>query len=183
MQHIYVVHGYTATPDSHWFPWLEQQCQMLPSVVFHRIQMPAPDTPSLEPWLKTLEATIQIKPSTILIGHSLGCITLLRYLAHTQQRIRGLFLVAGFCEPLKQFPELDEFVNTLLPCAQLLQQAETRVMIYSDNDPVVPPSLSLNLAQQLDMKRVEIPHAGHFVARHGITQLPILWQLLRPLLL
>lgn len=183
MQKVFLVHGYTASPDSHWFPWLEKQCQVFPSVEFHRLTLPDPDHPQLESWLGAIEHQIDLCDHSILIGHSLGCISLLRFLAKQDMAIKGLLLVAGFAQSLTQFPELDPFVKEPLPYSKLQAQIKNRVMIYSDDDPVVPSSHSEQLTKALLMESIEIPDMGHFIERHGVTEFPMVFEVLKRILL
>lgn len=173
MTHIYLVHGYTASIDSHWFAWLENTLiKKYPQVQFTRIAMPNSNAPEVDSWLDKLNQTLKCDESTILVGHSLGCITLLRYLAHSQAHVKALILVSGFAKSVAHLKELDPFVSVELPYAKLKKQIAHRVMISSDNDKVVPPSHSKQLAKDLDMQLMEVKGHGHFVAREGVTSLP-----------
>lgn len=184
MTHIYLVHGYTASVDSHWFPWLENTLvKQYPQVKFTRVAMPNSSAPEVEDWLSTLNQTLNCNESTILIGHSLGCITLLRYLAQTGIHVKGLVLVAGFAASVSHLSELDPFVDVVLPYGQLQKQIRHRIMIRSDNDVVVPPAYSGQLARDLQMQLVEVKGYGHFVAREGVIMLPQAQQVVSQILL
>ncbi len=39
MAKVYIVHGYTASADKHWFPWLEQELAKI-GVECYRLNMP-----------------------------------------------------------------------------------------------------------------------------------------------
>ncbi|CAG9296650.1 RBBP9/YdeN family alpha/beta hydrolase [Celerinatantimonas diazotrophica] len=183
MTHIYLVHGYTASIDSHWFPWLERSlAREFPQVTLTRIAMPNSNAPEVERWLGTLNQQLNCDPSTILIGHSLGCITLLRYLAQSGSPIKGLLLVSGFAASVAHLKELDPFVDVELPYMQLQKQIPHRVMLLSDNDDVIPPSYSEQLARDLRMKQVKVKGYGHFVAREGVTSLPQALQVISDIL-
>lgn len=169
--HIYLVHGYTANIHSHWFDWLAQYCAQR-SLPFTPIAMPDTHSPKVVPWVQTLQDTIISDRCNILIGHSLGCISLLRYLAGCQQTIAGMILVAGFAQPLPSLPELDPFMADSLPYSQLIGQIEQRVVLASVDDPVVPYTHSQWLAEQLDAQYLQLDGYGHFLAKTGITSLP-----------
>ncbi len=47
-----------------------------------------------------------IDENTVLIGHSLGCVTALRFLQHAGQSVAGYVLVSGFDEEQPTLPEL-----------------------------------------------------------------------------
>ncbi|MFM2484118.1 RBBP9/YdeN family alpha/beta hydrolase [Celerinatantimonas yamalensis] len=183
MQQIYLVHGYTASVNSHWFPWLEAQFVDNCHVQFKRIAMPDPNEPKVESWLTTLNQHLQIDHSTILIGHSLGCISLLRFLAQLGQPIHGVLLVAGFAESIATLAELDPFSQLQLPYQQLQEQIKHRVMLYSDNDPVVPAQYSRRLAEQLMMQTYQMSGYGHFLAKEGVSELPLAAQIIHKMLM
>ncbi|NRY52902.1 putative alpha/beta hydrolase family esterase [Clostridium beijerinckii] len=77
---IYVIHGYTSSSKSEWFPWLKEQFKDS-SIKVNVPDMPDSEDPHLEPWINHLHKCIMdIDENTILIGHSFGCITALRYI-------------------------------------------------------------------------------------------------------
>lgn len=77
---IYVIHGYTSSSKSEWFPWLKEQFKNS-NVNIYIPNMPNSDDPHLEPWIKHLRKNIlNVDENTIFIGHSLGCVTALRYI-------------------------------------------------------------------------------------------------------
>ena len=80
MNKIVIIHGYTSHCDAEWFPWLKTRLErdgLMPYIP----EMPDSDHPVLQDWLNQLEREIPVfDEDTLLIGHSLGSITLLRYL-------------------------------------------------------------------------------------------------------
>ena len=80
MAQIYVVHGYTASPDENWFPWIQEYAdQQKASLKVLRLD-PSP-TPTLEVWKRQMDEQIdEIDENTIFIAHSLGCIATLHFL-------------------------------------------------------------------------------------------------------
>ena len=55
--HFYIVHGYQASPGSHWFPWLEQQLAADGHTV-HTIALPHPNAPELDEWVEAIGRVI-----------------------------------------------------------------------------------------------------------------------------
>ena len=178
---LFIVHGYTANPHSHWFDWLKNTAETAGMNVSVPA-LPDSDHPQDEAWQAALaEAVGEIDSHTWFVGHSLGCITTLRYL--NQQPVgktaAGVILVAGFSEPLPTLPELNSFMSTPLDASRIMQDVPHRAVIASLNDEVVFPQLSLRLSQQLNAPFYALPDCGHFLARHGITELPLVMQLLQ----
>jgi uncharacterized protein len=79
-KHFVIVHRYLASPTSHWFSWLADVLQSRGAQAIIPA-MPTPKSPVPQAWANTLSRVIpNIDENTFLIGHSLGCITLLRHL-------------------------------------------------------------------------------------------------------
>ena len=193
MSHTYsriiLFHGFNATVEDHWFPWLAQEFPTL-----ERISLPETSQPTAEGWIGAATRAIgQLEESTAVITHSLGGITALRAIQRlaqqearegehdegdhrAQPRLGSLIAVAPFAEALPPHnehldPQLPSFLDGLdLPLvAQCLVHA---TVIRSDNDPVVPPEASDRVAAALNAHLVVTPDAGHFCASEGITTLP-----------
>lgn len=80
-----LIHGWEGSPDKGWFPWLKQKLEN-ESWEVKAPQMPNPSNPEMEKWLEHLDSEIpNFDESYYLIGHSLGCITILRFLEHLQK--------------------------------------------------------------------------------------------------
>ena len=100
---LYIIPGYRASPTDHWFPWLKQQAEARGSAATV-LKMPTPSNPELGEWLKTLQERISDPDkNTFFVAHSLGCITLLRYLIRypPSAKSAGLFSFPDFlhCRP------------------------------------------------------------------------------------
>ncbi|MET1052813.1 MAG: alpha/beta hydrolase [Mycetocola sp.] len=164
---IVVAHGYLASPEKHWFPWLvEQYGAEIVSVP----ALPDPKAPQLDAWLDTLRAAIgEVDDDTVLIGHSLGSVTTLRVLDSLPRpwTLGGLIIVAGFAEPLPNLPQLDPFTVPPLDLAPLVGSIRQRQVFGSDNDTTVDPSVTAALAKAIDAPLTILPGRGHFVERQG----------------
>lgn len=170
MSELVIVHGLGAHPRKHWFGWLA--AELAADGVHTRIPaMPEPDAPRASDWLATL-AALPINDDTVLLGHSLGTITAVRFLAETGRRVRGLVLVAGFAERVPGIPEIDGFADGLTGLDRIQGLAPRRIVLASDNDPIVPPALSARLAAAIDAELLTVPGAGHFMESEGVTELP-----------
>ena len=168
---VYIVHGFEGNPHGNWFDWL---CAQIKSIGAHAISlaMPNPDKPS------TPDA------HTFLVGHSLGCITLLPFLSRQHpQKIGGLLLAAGFADTLPPLPALDAYIKAASPDFDILRKIDMpKHCLVSDNDTHVPPELTLDMAAKLKSPVTHIPEGGHLMASDGFTQLPQAWEVLKPML-
>lgn len=176
---LFIVHGYMAAPDHHWFNWLKQQAEQAGiSVTVPRL--PASHTPDPDAWLSALEDDIgRPDEDTWLIGHSLGCITLLNYLTqrHSEAFVGGLLLVAGFSEPVPGLEELSAFTREPVNGASVIRQVQQRAVIASLNDDIVPAEYSLRLSQQIAAHFYGLPEHGHFQESDGVVTFPLVAEL------
>jgi Predicted esterase of the alpha/beta hydrolase fold len=174
---IYVIHGYTSSNQAEWFPWLKEQFKNSP-VIIDIPNMPDSEDPHLESWLEHLRKIfLHIDENTIFIGHSLGCVTALRYILEKNIKIKGAILVSGFINenPMaKQTEGLQEFVNGALDIARIKSLIKFRVVITAKNDDIVPTEATQKLAKELDGKLIILSEGKHFIARDGYTDFPIL---------
>lgn len=171
---LVVVHGYGATTENHWFPWLQQRMASQGWDVT-LVDLPDSDAPAVGPWAEAVEDAVgHVDGRTYLVGHSLGCITLLRYLAGRTDpwSLGGIILVAGFTGKLESLPELDPYLEEDVDLQDLPGCIRDRLVIHSDDDPLVPPSASASLADRLTAPALVIPGAKHFLDVDGVTDLP-----------
>ncbi|ABE49149.1 RBBP9/YdeN family alpha/beta hydrolase [Methylobacillus flagellatus] len=175
---VYIIHGYQASPESHWFPWIKQA---LESQGFRVLvpALPASDRPEMEGWLDCLHAhVVQPDQHTYFVGHSLGCITLLRFLEQHEQPVGGMALVSGFAEPLSFLPALDAFTAAPLDVEKLISLVPRRLVLAAQDDYIVPYPYSLRLAEKLDAAWELFERGGHFMAQDGFTEFPALYDMI-----
>lgn len=186
MKHVYIIHGFKAVPEDHWFEWLEQHIQQAGATA-ERVFLADSAHPDPEVWQACLSAQCSVlTENTIIVAHSLGCISSLSFLSKALQNTTiaaGIF-VSGFTEKLKAIPELDDFIEAQTLDDKLLRQKILRrYVLLSSNDPLVPPPLTIRLGQRLNAQILEIKQAGHFMQEDGYAAFPQLWDVLRPLVM
>ncbi|CAB5527901.1 MULTISPECIES: RBBP9/YdeN family alpha/beta hydrolase [Providencia] len=165
-----IVHGYTASPEKNWFPWLKSELEALGAFV-NVPTMPDSLAPNPERWQQRLQhLPFDIDENTILIGHSLGCVTALRFLQHAGQSVAGYVLVSGFDEEQPTLPELQPHTVEPLNYDELIKVANNRISIISTNDEIVSPGSSKALAEALKTQVIIEESAGHFLDREGYTE-------------
>ena len=172
MKKAIIVHCWDGVPDSRWYPETKKELEELG----FSVQVPAmPDTdnPSMKTWVPTLSAAVgEPDADTFLIGHSIGCATIMRYLEALPggQKVGGVIFVAGFTDNL-EFEELSNFFETPIDFEKVKTKANKFVAIQSDNDPYVPIKHGDILKRQLGAELIVKHNAGHFSKEDGCTSL------------
>ncbi len=172
LKHIYLVHGYQAYPEKHWFPWLRDTLAR-ENVEVHLLSMPNAGHPDKNEWIDFLEENIHhFGADTLLIGHSLGCITILLFLQKVAKAFDGIILVAGFMEKLPEMPELDGFLEDEIDCSIIKKLASKRIVFGSPEDYIVPFRYTHTLAKNLDAQLISLHDKGHFMQDDGLLDFP-----------
>lgn len=185
-----ILHGYTAAPHDHWFPWLAERLE----AAGFEVNVPAlPDSaqPDAAAWHAAADAAIgEIRDGDAVIGHSLGALAALRVIAERAQRagsdaapadrLGSFVLVSGFAGPIEPLPELDAFTEAGADLSAVPGFVRSIAVVRSDDDAIVPPADTDALAAALGAPVETVPGAGHFLGREGWTKLPAaLWPVLR----
>lgn len=169
-----IFHGYGATPEDHWFGWLAERLDHA-GVSTQIPAMPDSMSPSADQWAATAaEALGRPGRETIVIAHSLGCLTVLRHLASLTGpwRVGTMVLVSGFVDTLPTLPDLDGFIGEGVNLSGIPENVGSLTIMRSDDDSHVPVELTDRLAGLLGTTALVVPGAGHFLAADGVTTLP-----------
>jgi predicted alpha/beta hydrolase family esterase len=169
---VFLIHGWHGNPDENWFPWLKTELEKRGIEVISP-QMPSKDWPIKEEWVAKIKEVVG-KPDdeTYFVGHSLGCISILRYLEGLDYDvdIGGVVFVAGFSKSIGK-AELENFVNPRIKFENVLVHCGNFVCIFSDNDRYVPLEISHDLQKNLEAKTIFEPGKGHFGSRENMKEL------------
>lgn len=163
MKRVIIVHCWDGYPEYCWYPYVKRE---LESKGFD-VKVPAfPETesPKLAKWLPVLKEAIgEPDENTYLIGHSIGCATILRYLEMLPEgeKIGGAVLVAGYTDDLG-FKEINNFFETPIDLEKIKTRANHFVAIHSDDDPYVPLKHGDIFKEKLEAELIIKHNAGHF---------------------
>lgn len=176
---IYVVHGYTASSQANWYPDLKNNLASK-GIVVHVFDMPNSHNPTEKEWLDFLEAKItNFDEKSIFIGHSLGCVAILRFLEDkNMNNIESLFLVSGFVED-SPISELSEFVKRKINYSKFIETIKNRVVVSAEDDDIIPYQYSEILAKKLNAQFVLLKNGRHFIDRDGFTEFTYLINLVK----
>lgn len=158
-----ILPGWQGSPDNHWQShWLRS----LPNAT--RVEQADWDHPDPASWVAALERAVSAASTpVILIGHSLGCVTVARWAAQAPlaslRQVRGALLVApadverpGCPEALQGFAPIS---RDLLPFPSQL--------VGSDNDPAATAARALQLARDWGAQAAVLTGAGHINVKSG----------------
>jgi uncharacterized protein len=174
-----LIHGWGGSPEEGWRPWLKSELEKRGFVV-NVPEMPDTKHPRINAWLGKLIKTIGTPDKELyLIGHSLGCITILRYLETLSegQKIGGAVLVAGFSDlkitvdKNEDITEIRSFFDTEVDFEKAKVHCKKFVAIHSDNDPYVAVEYANIFKEKLGAEIIVEHGMKHFSGDDGIKKL------------
>ena len=136
--------------------------------------MPGGIHPKLNDWIKTISNIVGTpNKETFFAGHSLGCISIVRYLAALPKDVKvgGCVFVAGFSSNLG-VQEISEFYSRPVDVKKATIHTANFVIIHSDNDEDVPMEKAKEFQKQLNAKFILEHNKGHISEDDGIRELP-----------
>ena len=176
---IYIIHGYDASPQSHWFSWFKEKMRGLGEVEI--LKMPNPQTPKLNEWLETMKQNVNLCENSFIIAHSLGTITSLNFLSGFSNlpKFGGLILISPFDEPIKEFAILNEFCEPQIAYKKIKSATNFIKVIAAKDDYIVPCELSLNVALNLGVTPDIFEKGGHFMSADGFSEFEFILNLFK----
>jgi hypothetical protein len=171
---VFIIHGWEGTPESNWFPWLKMELEKNHFQVTVP-QMPHADYPLEEEWVSSITQIVGVPDEhTYFVGHSLGCIAILRYIESlpVKRKIGGIILVSGFVTSLA-IPEIENFVDHPVDFEKIRLSVKHRILIHSDDDPYVPLSQGRYMEKMLDAQLHIIHQGGHLNTGIGNFTFPL----------
>lgn len=179
MKTAYLIHGWEGNPTNCWFPWLKQELikqgytVIIPS-------MPNPAHPTIKEWVDTLNHLIKPDPEAILIGHSIGCQAILRYLESLNSPIlfAGVFFVGGWVTLKPKAVEetgskeiAKPWLETPLNWQKISLHSNNFITIFSTNDYFVYVEDSQIFKAKLHAKVIIEENQGHFDDESNIQKI------------
>ncbi len=178
MKTVYIIHGWDNSPDKPIHRWLKFELEkngfkvVVPS-------MPHPKKPTIEDWVAKIKDVVeQPDGDVILVGHSIGCQTILRYLEKLDSTVTvgGVVLIA----PWLTLSNIDEagqriagpWLETPINEMEVIKHAPKIVAIFSDNDPYVPIENRKLFEHAFGAETIVESGKGHFTESDGVVTLP-----------
>ena len=179
MNKIYIVHCWDGTKDDGWYPWLDEKLTNENNKVF-RFNMPNTANPKIGEWVSFLDQQIDnLDENTFLVGHSIGCQTILRYLQSKDvTKIGGVLLVAPWLDLLDYAIEDEESYDTAMPWLtekidfeKVKKFTDNIHCIFSDNDYFVSIDQKDKFEKLLDAKTLVVSGKGHISGEDNVYEL------------
>lgn len=143
--------------NAHWFPWLQNQL-LIAGIAAATPEMPLAYAPDYPVWAREFER-FDVRPDTILVGHSCGGGFLVRWLSeHPDVHVARVVLVAPWLDPEGKTAGFFDF--DLDP--DLTSRAELSVWHSTDDMDSVTRSVALLRKQLPTMAYREFTGYGHF---------------------
>lgn len=178
MKRAFIVHGWASYPEHGWFPWLKQKLEQQGYIVTVPA-MPHPLIPTIQAWVQALRKAVgEADDQTIFIGHSIGCQTIMRYLAAQPKKVKGAVFVAGWFELIGMQNILHrqgarQWIETPIDFKALRKVLPQSIAIFSDKDRYVSfPENKKIFVDKLHAEIVMDKGKKHFSGNQGIIKVP-----------
>lgn len=151
VKHVLVVPRWAGGAQNDWYPWLGEQLRAVAAEdgVRYQLQvldMPTWDLPDIEQAITYLKKVLPpeiLGPHVVLVGHSVGCLAILHYLAHMadthpdSQPVGGVLCVAGWFSVDSPWQEVLNWMHAPIryEAARRLIPANKLMVLLSDDDP------------------------------------------------
>lgn len=133
-----IVPRWAGHSGSDFYPWLIRE-QPPGFDTVRALDMPEPKQPTIRAWVPALTAALGTAPApgTVLMGHSVGCQAVVRYLAELPpgSTVEGVLLVAAWWSVDKPWDSLLPWMETPVDLARVRAASRRFVVLLSDNDP------------------------------------------------
>ncbi len=159
---IILVHGYKASPQTNFWPWLKRE---LTDRRFDVVmpELPNPAEPDRDAWTKALlEAVGTLDENDIIVGHSLGGASALRLLEAAEARTTPHACVLISTPWMIKDDRFRSFFLTELDHDVLMWRAAKYVVVHAKDDTVIPVSHADRYAQVFYATQVLPETGGHF---------------------
>lgn len=177
MKRVFIIHGWGGNPEEIWFPWLKGQLEARGFLVTAPA-LPDTDEPGIDAWVGAVEAAVGTPDEdTYFVGHSLGCQTIMRYLAIPDRKVGGAVFVAGCFSITGLTPDermtIKPWEDTPIVFSSVRENLPRSIAIFSDNDPFVPLDENVRgFTTALHPEIIIEKGRGHYNAGSGTYELP-----------
>lgn len=176
MKKAIIVHRWSGSPSADWYPWLNEQLTSNGFIVMVP-EMPSPDAPEIISWTEKLGEYINDEDEIYLIGHSVGCQTILRFIESNNVSVKKAIFVAPWfhlnnLETDEERAIAEPWLTVPIDFEAVKSKCDDFACLFSDNDPFVPLSDKDIFSAALDAKIITLHGRGHFTGEEGAVEIP-----------
>ena len=186
MKRAIIVHGWDFNPDMNWYPWLKKELEKRDYSVIVP-SMPETSEPKINDWVSYLEKIIgKLDENTLLIGHSIGCQTIMRYLESSDYngKVNVIFVAGWFKLDNLEGEDVENiakpWLETQINFNKIKLKINNLVVLLSSNDPYncLKENESI-FKEKLGAKVSILKDKGHFTEEDNIKKLPEILQFIK----
>ena len=172
LNNIFIIHGSFGSNIENWFPWLKEQLDNDNTLVTIP-QFPINELQCYDNWKELFNYYYNlgyINDKTTLIGHSIGCIFIVKYLLEKKIKVNKIILISGFnnYKLIEEFDKVNKsFFMGEAEFNSLNDYANEIISIHSDNDPYISLEELKRFSSAIHSKEILIEKAGHFNVTAG----------------
>ncbi|HTK30398.1 MAG TPA: alpha/beta fold hydrolase [Candidatus Saccharimonadaceae bacterium] len=175
MPTVLMVPGFTGASPGHWQSlWIKERPE------YRRVEQRDWDAPEAHEWVDVLDRAVIAAPApVVLVGHSLGCITIVRWAAERATFRAGAALLVAACDVEADTAPSEVRGFAPIPLGRLPFPS---VLVTSSTDPLATETRSAEFARGWGSRIVAIGDAGHIHTAAGFGPWPEGHRLLHDLL-
>lgn len=176
MKNYFIIHGFASGNIDNWFPWIKKKIDsdtklcvipQFPIDINHQ---------NYSSWKLVLDAyknNNMINDETVLIGHSIGCAFIIKYILENNIKVSKIILVSGFNNFYAEDPnDLHNKVNKTFyinddELKEVNKHADDVICLYGDNDPYISQDVLHNYYIKLNAKEIIIHNGEHLNTKAG----------------
>jgi hypothetical protein len=153
--------------EDHWQTRFEQS----DPVNFKRVKQVNWDEPDCATWIDQIESELKDlnHSELILIGHSIGCMAIVKWQEKFGHKIKGALLVAPSDSERENYPT---YITGFIPIPTKKFPFPT-IVVASDNDHVTEIERSKEFAKNWGSKLIILENAGHIEPKSGFGDWPL----------
>ena len=165
-----IIHGWDGNPKVGWFVWLEKELKKKGFNVIKPL-MPNPAVPKIGPWVKKLsEIAKNSDENTILIGHSIGCQAIMRYLETPKAKnfskvifvAPWLTLTGAAIDETESYEIAKPWLEIKIDFKKVKSKIKKSSTIFSTNDPFVSIKNANKFKRTIGSKIIIQKNKRHF---------------------
>jgi len=183
MKKVYLIHGWDSNSKKAWYPWLKEHLEKKDFDVTVP-DMPNTEEPKIEEWVGKLKELVgEPNEDVYLIGHSIGCQAIMRYLETLREgkKVGKVIFVAGWFDLLDEAyiddyeydkKIIEPWVKTPIDFEKVKSHSNSFIAINSNNDPYVDNTQLKNFEEKLGAKGIILNGKGHFSEEENFREFP-----------